>query len=201
MTQLTGKDFRTRAGDHLKKTRISSDGSGYWDKRSQPSLIDLRVAIFTAAQIKDGESGRFQNIGNLSAFARNYQDAKAALSLTQRAEEKPAMSRAPSLLDSVPPASSPTKPTFSFFWSACAPGNTPPLRDFCTMTEPSGDLPTYSHGDQATTAAPVDGSVPAAGWRRGGVRVEEGGSGGGGAQQADWLISCSIRRKKKPTFI
>lgn len=47
----------------------------------------------------------------------------------------PAMSRAPSLLDSVPPASSPTKPTFSFFWSACAPGNTPPFRDFCTMTE------------------------------------------------------------------
>ena len=47
----------------------------------------------------------------------------------------PAISRAPSLLDSVPPASRPTKPTFSFFWSACAPGNTPPFRDFCTMME------------------------------------------------------------------
>lgn len=47
----------------------------------------------------------------------------------------PAISRAPSLLDSVPPASRPTKPTFSFFWSAGAPGNTPPFRDFCTMME------------------------------------------------------------------
>lgn len=48
-----------------------------------------------------------------------------------------AMSRAPSLLDSLPPASRPTKPTFSFFWSACGPGNTPPFRDFCTITRRS----------------------------------------------------------------
>lgn len=51
------------------------------------------------------------------------------------------MSNAPSLLDSVPPASRPTKPTLSFFWSACAAGNTPPFRDFCTMTE-TGPAPT-----------------------------------------------------------
>lgn len=59
--------------------------------------------------------------------------------LTHLLTNVPAMSSAPSLLESAPPASRPTKPTFSFFWSACAPGNTPPFRDFCTMT----DLRTY----------------------------------------------------------
>lgn len=84
------------------------------------------------------------------------------LSPTQRRKVTPAMSRAPSLLDSVPAASSPTKPTFSFFWSACAPGKTPPLRDFCTMMEACGNLLIWNHGDKATLTAQVDASVPAA---------------------------------------
>lgn len=83
------------------------------------------------------------------------------LSLTQRRKVIPAMSRAPSLLDSVPAASSPTKPTFSFFWSACAPGKTPPLRDFCTMME-AWYLLIYNHEDKATMTAQVDPGVPAA---------------------------------------
>lgn len=64
----------------------------------------------------------------------NYSHART------RTHTLPAISRAPSL-DSVPPDSSPTKPTFSFFWSAWAPGNTPPFRDFCTMTEWDTDPP------------------------------------------------------------
>lgn len=58
----------------------------------------------------------------------------------EETEALPAMSRAPSRLDSLPAASSPTKPTFSLLWSACGPANTPPLRDFCTMMEACGSL-------------------------------------------------------------
>ncbi|KAJ3602188.1 hypothetical protein NHX12_029947 [Muraenolepis orangiensis] len=51
------------------------------------------------------------------------------------------MSRAPSRLFSVPAASRPTKPTFSFLWSALECGNTPPFRDLTMLQDPGRKAP------------------------------------------------------------
>lgn len=123
----------------------------------------LYIAIFNFAVINEDESGIFQNkYSGFARFCTTISKFECDLSLTQRRKVIPAMSRAPSLLDSVPAASSPTKPTFSFFWSACAPGKTPPLRDFCTMTEACGYLLIFNHEAKATMTARVDAGVPAA---------------------------------------
>ncbi|MEQ2229384.1 hypothetical protein ILYODFUR_018285 [Ilyodon furcidens] len=98
----------------------------------------------------------------------------------------PAMSRAPSLLDSVPPDSRPTKPTFSFFCSVCAPGNTPPFRDFCTMTGTCTELRSYSVAALgASRRGGGCGSIAAGRWRDEEKQRRE------DIRAADWLISRS----------
>lgn len=107
------------------------------------------------------------------------------------------MSRAPSLLDSVPPDSSPTKPTFSFFCSACAPGNTPPLRDFCTMAGPRTELRSYSlaAGGAARRGAGC-GSIAAGRWRR---KTRREGEKRSGLADQQIFILCVVKRRDDVT--
>ncbi|MEQ2216400.1 hypothetical protein XENOCAPTIV_015693 [Xenoophorus captivus] len=73
-----------------------------------------------------------------------------------------------------------------FFCSVCAPGNTPPFRDFCTMTGTCTELRSYSvaaHG--ASRRGGGCRSIAARRWRDEEKQRRE------DIRAADWLISRS----------